>query len=270
MKKDEFEFFKILFSNHSKEILNALCSSSSSFNKEFLQQLMDEYGIKKIDQNTTKLSLCYQLRKKIGTISFLTMFKNYWIKTTNSYLKKWNSNKYLKHILLRTKDLSKSTLFQYLLIHGETTELDKLVSILSVSWAGVDYPMVRLENELTLLTHFFSKMILELNNILFGISWSFSKIFLKINPSYWFSKKLKEKDLEIAITLKNWFEEMNKNVIRLRTELLVDPEYIQSLNGFYTKQERIGLRKVFEEERSYSNMLSAMIIFNSIFKSFVF
>lgn len=268
MKKDEFEFFKILFSNNVQEILSALCSSTSPFNKEFLQILMDEYKIKKLDETTTKTSLCYQLRKKVGTISFLTMFNNYWTKTTNSYLKSWNSNKYLKHILLRTKELSKSILFQYLLIHGDEVKLQNVVAAVSLAWPDVDYPLVQLENELTLLIHFFSKMILELNNILFGISWSFSKIYLKLNPSYWFSTKLKEKDLEIAITMKNWFETLNKNTSQLRTELLSDPEYIQSLNGFYTKEERLNLRNVVEEERAYSNMLTTFVVFNSILKIF--
>lgn len=268
MKKDELEFFKILFSGNIKEILNTLCSSTGSFNKEFLQLLMDEYKIEKTSQTMGKITLCHHLRRKIGTVTFMNFFKNYWIKTTNSYLKTWNSNKYLLHILLRTKDLSKSVLFQYILIHGKDTKLDQLVSTISVSWVGTDYPLIRLENELTLLTHFFSKMILELNNILFGISWSFSKMFLNINPAYWFSKKLKEKDLEVAITLKNWFEEMNKNTINLRTELLSDPDYIQSLNGFYTKEERVSLRNIVEEERSYTNMLSMYIVLNSVLKVF--
>lgn len=268
MKTDEFEFFKILFSNSMPEILEALCSSRNDNNKQFLQLLMDEYKIQKPKQNSTKMTLCYQLRKHIGTTTFMISFKNYWIKTTNSYLKSWNSNKYLKHVLLRTKDLSKSILFQYLLIHGKDAKLDKMISTISLSWSGVQYPLVRIENELTLLTHFFSKMILELNNILFGISWSFSKIFLGLNPSYWFSKKLKEKDLKIAITLKKWFEEMNGTISRLRTELLVDPEYIQSLNGFYTQKERINLRKVIEGEKTYSNMLSAYIVLHSILQVF--
>ena len=86
-------------------------------------------------------------------------------------------------------------------------------------------------------------MILELNNIIYGISFSFSKLFTKLNPGYWFSTKLKEKDLEIAIQLKKWFEKMNDYTSKLRDELMNDSRYLKSLEVYKKKKYRKDINK---------------------------
>ena len=89
-------------------------------------------------------------------------------------------------------------------------------------------------------------MILELNNIIYGISFSFSKLFTKLNHKYWFSIKLKEEDLKITIQLKEWFEKMNHYTSKLREELLNNRKYLKSLEIYESNESRKDMNKNWE------------------------
>lgn len=241
MKKEEFEFFEIIYSGDIKNIINSICSSNNNFNKEFLEIILKKYNLKVDIKN--KRQLCSYLEKEIGTITFFTLFSEFWSNFISSFLSIWTSNTYLRKILLKTKKLSRKLLFQYILIEGKKSNFRHLTKILAYEYTGTDIPFIILENDLTYFLNFFSKMILELNNIIYGISFSFSKLFTKLNPGYWFSTKLKEKDLEIAIQLKKWFEKMNDYTSKLRDELMNDTRYLKSLEVYRKKKYRKDINK---------------------------
>lgn len=244
MKKDEFEFFEIIYSGDIKNIINSLCSSNNDFNKEFLEIILKKYNLKVDIKN--KRQLCSYLEKEIGTITFFTLCSEFWSNFISSFISNWTSNTYLRKILLKTKKLSRKLLFQYILIEGKKSNFKDLMKILAQEYSQTDIPFVILENDLTYFLNFFSKMILQLNNIIYGISFSFSKLFTKLNPGYWFSTKLKEKDLEIVIQLKEWFEEMTLSTSKLRNELMNDPRYLKSLDVYKKKKYRKDINKYWD------------------------
>tara|TARA_B100001248_G_C27285852_1_gene410042 strand:- start:322 stop:906 length:585 start_codon:yes stop_codon:yes gene_type:complete len=139
------------------------------------------------------------------------------------------SSLYLNNILLKTQKLSKKLLFQYILIEGKNSNLKNLMKILATEPDEFNIPLFILANDLTYYVNFFSKQILELNNIMYGISFSFTRLFTNTNPGYLFSTKLNKKDLELANLLKKWFEHMYDSSSKLRDELLNDPKYLKSV-----------------------------------------
>ena len=244
MKKSEFEFFTTIYGGDIKNVINSLCSNNNEFNREFLDIILKKYNLKVNIKN--KRQLCSYLEKEIGTITFFTLYSEFWSNFISSFISTWTSNTYLRKILLKTKKLSRKLLFQYILIEGKKSNFKHLSKILAEEYSETDIPLVILENDLTYFLNFFSKMILELNNIIYGISFSFSKLFTKLNPGYWFSRKLKEEDLKIAIQLKEWFEKMNHYTSRLREELLNNPKYLKSLEVYESKKNREDMNKKWE------------------------
>ena len=228
MKKSEFEFFEMIHSHNIKNQINSLCSSKSNFNKQFLELIAKKYNLKTTDIKN-KQNLCAYLQNEIGTISFFSLFGLFFKNTISDMVYTMTSSLYLNNILLKTQKLSKKLLFQYILIEGKNSNLKNLMKILATEPDEFNIPLFILGNDLTYYVNFFSKQILELNNIMYGISFSFTRLFTNTNPGYLFSTNLNKKDFEIANLLKKWFERMYDWSSKLRDELLNDPKYLKSV-----------------------------------------
>lgn len=251
MKQDKFEFFEKIYKNNMKTVINSLCSSKSNFNKEFLDLIAKKYDLDP-EEMKGKKNLCFHLQKKIGTISLFEFIGEYFSNSISMF-SNLTSNSYFKKILVKTKRLSKKVLFQFILLEGKTPKFKDLQKVLAAEVSDVNLPqhLLIIENDLTYMINFFSKKILELNNIIYGISFSFSRLFSNTNPSYWVATKLNKKDLEIANLFKKWFEYMYESAAYLRDDLLMDPNYLRWLE--INESKRMSQLKMLEIQQKKKN-----------------
>lgn len=109
MKQNEFEFFTTIYGGDIKNVINSLCSNNNKFNREFLDIILKKYNLKVNIKN--KRQLCSYLEKEIGTITFFTLYSEFWSNFISFFISTWASNTYLRKILLKTKNYQENYYF---------------------------------------------------------------------------------------------------------------------------------------------------------------